>query len=939
MSTANTVTFIEQLSDGNRFQTLDAEAFVKRLERCTPTYELTNKEKNKLYFDVDYKLPEETPFDIEYTKKLEEFTSDMVIFHAKEALPEGSPKPRIAIAVSHGYSNEKQCYKYSVRAFVTNYTCSRNYNKSIAKYLNDCISNDSLSRDARKLMKDIFEVGVLDVNEEFFDTSVYSHNRKMRCIGTSKMGEDRPLILVTGTIQSTVLTAFFDEDCIDITPEGYDDEPNTTNPGQAVAYPPASKHICEKYHAYASIISLSVLDNYATWYEFTKASANIGVPFDVYHQIVSQTPGYSFEMNENNRAVFHEQNDPKRGSVGWKRIYDMANKSDPEKKKLLDIKFRKNSTEKLIDEDFTSCDWAEFFVVKYGDKFVVKDRKVYQFNGVYWVKDNEKYDCLGKFVAQKYFEDLYDFAQKEKKRLEAKKETAITEKADEKLIEKFEKLIEKADYFIDHKLKNIRNSAQRKAVISDIVMLLKSDIEFDTNPFLFAFNNKVLNLKDGCLVDPPRADDYITTTCGWDFDDTYEFDKKMGELMAIINTIFLDKAVMDAYLQYLSTGLYGEQVEKLGIATGGGSNGKSLLSSLIMIVLGDYGYKLASSLLLSEIKEGANPAVANLSNKRFLLVQEPDPTKRMNASTVKELTGDKTLNARQCYSNDTKTRLRNTTLMEANELPLLNDMTRGGVGFSILRRFDVYSFDATAVTQQEFDKMEEAERTNVIIANPYYKTDKFQHEYKQAFFCILSQHFGKFVKNDMKLSPLPPACLKASDAYFKMCDGFNQWFNDHYESCEDQYIFISDLYVHYKSDHIFKLLSKSDQKNCTKKNFAEDLKKNMFIKKTFRERNASFAGKQLSKPFIAGFKLIDTFDASEEVSKLAAIIDRNTKLSSDEKKKFKEGLDNLAERQPMTLRKMTETQKVFAHFNYGKYNELVNMLENEFEVDIFPSSF
>ena len=303
---------------------------------------------------------------------------------------------------------------------------------------------------------------------------------------------------------------------------------------------------------------------------------------------------------------------------------------------------------------------------------------------------------------------------------------------------------------------------------------------------------------------------------------------------------------------------------------------------------------------------------------------------------MKELTGDKTLNARQCYSNDTKTRLRNTTLMEANELPLLNDMTRGGVGFSILRRFDVYSFDATAVTQQEFDRMEEAERTNVIIANPYYKTDKFQHEYKQAFFCILSQHFEKFVKNDMKLSPLPPACLKASDAYFKMCDGFNQWFNDHYESCEDQYIFISDLYVHYKSDQIFKLLSKNDQKNCTKKNFAEDLKKNMFLKKIFRERNASFAGKQLSKQFIAGFKLIDTFDASEEVSKLAAIIDRNTKLSSDEKKKFKEGLDNLTE---MTLRKMTETQKVFTHFNYGKYNELVNMLENEFEVDIFPSSF
>ena len=42
----------------------------------------------------------------------------------------------------------------------------------------------------------------------------------------------------------------------------------------------------------------------------------------------------------------------------------------------------------------------------------------------------------------------------------------------------------------------------------------------------------------------------------------------------------------------------------------------------------DPSYKIPSSLLLQPIKEGANPAVANIHKKRFCLSQEPDKTKK-----------------------------------------------------------------------------------------------------------------------------------------------------------------------------------------------------------------------------------------------------------------------------------------------------------------------
>ena len=93
----------------------------------------------------------------------------------------------------------------------------------------------------------------------------------------------------------------------------------------------------------------------------------------------------------------------------------------------------------------------------------------------------------------------------------------------------------------------------------------------------------------------------------------------------------------------------------------------------MMKCVGNYGYKLPSTAVSQTIKEGANPAIANLNNKRFCLFQEPDRKNRICCSTIKEITGDKELNCRTLYSTDTLTRLKCSLLGEFNDLPALDE--------------------------------------------------------------------------------------------------------------------------------------------------------------------------------------------------------------------------------------------------------------------------
>ena len=66
-------------------------------------------------------------------------------------------------------------------------------------------------------------------------------------------------------------------------------------------------------------------------------------------------------------------------------------------------------------------------------------------------------------------------------------------------------------------INSLRTVKQRKLFMDDIVNFLTNNkIEFDSNPYLFAFKNCVYDLKKSEFV-KPQADFYITKTTGYDY--------------------------------------------------------------------------------------------------------------------------------------------------------------------------------------------------------------------------------------------------------------------------------------------------------------------------------------------------------------------------------------------------------------------------------------
>ena len=397
---------------------------------------------------------------------------------------------------------------------------------------------------------------------------------------------------------------------------------------------------------------------------------------------------------------------------------------------------------------------------------------------------------------------------------------------------------------------SIRNNSFRKSLLDDILYkLTNNDVVFDDNNYLFLFDNAVFDLNEGKIIKSNPLD-YMSISCGYDYVEVNE--DLINELHGLLNTIFPDVNVKNHYLEILATGLCGLQIEKNFIATGKGGNGKSLINSLMLKTTGNYGYKLPSAVLLKEIKQGANPEVANLDGKRFTLIQEPDPNKKICASTLKELTGDKTLNVRALYSNKCVIQLKLTIVMEANDLPKLDE-----VNDALSRRTDITPFISKAVSKEIYDAAED--KTGLLVANPEYKTDEFQNKLKSVLFFLLLPYFKDFKNNKYVLSSPPEIIKQQNNKYLANSDTLYEWFISKYQQCDGEVISIGDIWKVWEQDilGIATLSRRMKGKYTSKAKLLEAIEMNIFLSKSLKGRNKLYGKKQLSTPSMCGWKRKD----------------------------------------------------------------------------------
>jgi phage/plasmid-associated DNA primase len=251
-------------------------------------------------------------------------------------------------------------------------------------------------------------------------------------------------------------------------------------------------------------------------------------------------------------------------------------------------------------------------------------------------------------------------------------------------------------------------------------------LEFDTRDDLFGCENGVIDIEGECFR-PYRFDDYMTSSCGYDFEPCIvglnvqtETDKE-GKILQetdipasfasskkfIMDTyvkIFPDEELRNYFFKVISTGMSGRAIEKFFIFNGAGRNGKGLTNEFLEVVFGDY-FATVSPMIFSENQKtksssSANPEIAKLDKKRYVVAKEPQKDAPLHNSVIKDLTGGGNTSARMLYSSKTTVKLSLTAVMECNDKPPFSEAPNEA---DVLRINDVEFVSKFNIYNEEWD--------------------------------------------------------------------------------------------------------------------------------------------------------------------------------------------------------------------------------------------
>ena len=574
----------------------------------------------------------------------------------------------------------------------------------------------------------------------------------------------------------------------------------------------------DKIFQYADIIKLDYLDDYSSWFSLLCALKS-----ENKKSIAKYISSKSAKFNEEEFDKKWESIDDM-GKITIGTIYHYAKMSD--KKKYNELLHQDMDKLDFIDSDDTQ---ANLFLREYEDNLVYKNGQIYIYVGNSegtkgrWFVD-EKTERVKKFLSDYLSGIQRDYLNS----LKAKTKVLVDLSKDGELDEDQQaelNMLAENEKFTGKLIAKLKNCAKINSICERLRSLLSvkdfQEIKFDKNPYLFPFNNTCYCLKTHNWVGTLR-EQYILTTCGYDW--KMPSDDEMKILGKLINEIFQDKDIRQEYIHYLATGLFGIPIEKFIFAFGSGGNGKGVINELMEETCGHFGYTGNNAILLNPVAGGANPAIANMSGKRFIIFREPDEKKSLNLSAIKEISGGKKISARKCFSNDDETHLCGTYFCETNKhLPLCGDL-----GASIQRRLRDIPFK----TSYSADKEKLKSRPKLKQAVPYYKTAEFQDKFKFALFAHLINYSRKWQSDTTKNVCQEQFASKEvgirTKEYIEDSDEIFGILKKHFvkdlknHSCCVKF---GEFWTFFKDSDFYKTLSKSDQnKSYSWKKVTEHLK-------------------------------------------------------------------------------------------------------------------
>ena len=209
--------------------------------------------------------------------------------------------------------------------------------------------------------------------------------------------------------------------------------------------------------------------------------------------------------------------------------------------------------------------------------------------------------------------------------------------------------------------------------------------QFDQHAMLLNVANGTLDLKSG-ILQPHRQEDYITKICPV----RYNPKATCPVFVRTVNSILAnDAAVIEYFKRFMGYALTGDTREHVGpIPHGGGSNGKTLIFSTIMDVMGSDFAGTVPPELLMETNTGQHPTIkADLFGKRLMVAAETQQGGRLNEERVKALSGSDIIKARRMKEDFWDFRPTHKLILMTNHRPEIRGDDHG-----IWRRLALWPF-------------------------------------------------------------------------------------------------------------------------------------------------------------------------------------------------------------------------------------------------------
>jgi len=319
--------------------------------------------------------------------------------------------------------------------------------------------------------------------------------------------------------------------------------------------------------------------------------------------------------------------------------------------------------------------------------------------------------------------------------------------------------------------KNMMIEAKDRFYDSEFLKLL------DMNPYLMCFRNGIWDFK-AKVFRPGKPDDYLSISTGIDYI-TIESVKDpfvIEEVKQFMRQLFPIPALEKYMWQHLASTLIGVAVDQtFNNYIGGGSNGKSVLTNLMGMILGGYKYDLPHTAITSKERTkvgGTSPEIVALKGKRYVVMAEPSKGDVINEGIMKQFTaGNDKITARGMYMIDALEFLPQFKLVVcANQLLKINTMDHG-----TWRRIRLVDF-VSRFTNNPVDNDPE---------NPYqFKLipdieKKFDGPFKLVFMSMLVEIV---LKTEGKVDDCD-IVMAASDRYRQSQDIIAAFMNETYEQC------------------------------------------------------------------------------------------------------------------------------------------------------------